>query len=54
MSLPNILLLIGKSLKKHIKGMLNKKKLNLDITGDKNWVMVRPEDIGIKPKGSFQ
>jgi phosphoglycolate phosphatase-like HAD superfamily hydrolase len=27
------------------------KELNLDITGDKNWIMVRPEDIGIKPKG---
>lgn len=25
------------------------KELGLDITADKNWIMVRPDDIGIKP-----
>lgn len=26
------------------------KELGLDISGDKNWIMVRPDDIGIKPE----
>ncbi|MDM8537440.1 HAD family hydrolase [Desulfobacterales bacterium HSG17] len=37
--------------KEYQKRAEQEKELGLDVTGDKNWIMVRPEDIGIKPKG---
>jgi len=37
--------------KEYQKRAEQEKELGLDVTGDKNWIMVSPEDIGIKPKG---